>query len=177
MKKSKILSLISTCAAPALVILCGLVLTFSPDSASALVSRILSVILLVWGIGCALVALFGENNRAKNVLLAVALVCVSRWLDNNPLALAAGIGRFLGIVMMVGALGGFLRSSQSLSRVLCLAMGVLGLVLTVLPMTTSRLVFTLCGLAATAAGVLMLISRLREGKRLDSGDSNIIDAL
>ena len=54
----------------------------------------------------------------------------------------------------------------------------LGGILVLLPMTASRLVFSLCGLAVTVIGVFMLLDRLRL-RRLNGGDEdpNIIDAL
>jgi hypothetical protein len=47
----------------------------------------------------------------------------------------------------------------------------------VLPMTTSRLVFSLCGVVVLLIGIGMLVDRLKHTKYLDKGDGNIIDAL
>ena len=45
-----------------------------------------------------------------------------------------------------------------------------------MPMTASRLLFGLCGLAVTVVGIFMLLDRLR--RKLPAGDDpNIIDAL
>ena len=53
-----------------------------------------------------------------------------------------------------------------------------GVVLILLPMTTSRLMFSLCGLVVLIIGIVMLLDRLRDRKRLNEPeDPNIIDAL
>ena len=52
---------------------------------------------------------------------------------------------------------------------------VLGLVLILLPMTASRMVFSLCGVVILAVGGGMLAERIWEKKNDD--DANIIDAL
>ncbi len=178
MKKNQMLSLIDRLAAPVAITVCGLILLFRPDTASVLVSKILNVMLVILGIGSALAAAFGSENRIKNGLLAVCFFAAGRWLSQNPLGLAAGTGRFLGIIMMAGAVGGFLKSSRGAGRAYYLAAGVLGLILTLLPMTASRVVFILCGIGVTAVGIVMLLSRLRERRYLNEGDDpNIIDAL
>lgn len=60
-----------------------------------------------------------------------------------------------------------------------LLVAILGGVLILMPMTASRLVFGLCGLAVMVIGIFMLLDRLRH-PRLPGGeddDPNIIDAL
>ena len=53
-----------------------------------------------------------------------------------------------------------------------------GVALVLLPMTASRLVFSLAGLVVLVVGVVMLLDRLRNRRRLEaSSDPNIIDAL
>ena len=51
----------------------------------------------------------------------------------------------------------------------------LGAILVLMPMTASRLVFSLCGLVVTVVGIVMLLDRLRKPRLKDGGD--IIDAL
>ena len=45
------------------------------------------------------------------------------------------------------------------------------------PMALSRLVFSLCGLVVLFIGIGMLVDRLKNQRKLDRGDDNIIDAL
>ena len=51
------------------------------------------------------------------------------------------------------------------------------LVLMVLPLTTSRLVFAVCGIVVLLLGVGMLLDRLKQLHYLPSGKDDIIDAL
>jgi len=55
---------------------------------------------------------------------------------------------------------------------------VIGAVLILLPMTASRLVFTLCGIAVLVIGGIMFFDRIRGRRWIHEGDDpNIIDAL
>ena len=148
MKKHDFWSLVRLLASPVALIVLGLVLLFRPDSASALVATILGWCLLAAGIVLAVAAIAVRESTAVKVLGAVACLAMGIWLLKNPLMLAAGIGRLVGIVLII------------------------------LPMTTSRLVFSLCGLVVLVVGITMLIDRLRF-RRLMGGDDdpNIIDAL
>ena len=89
MNKDKVLNLIGILWAPVGLILLGLVLLFNPDSASALISRVLGWVLIAFGIGFGVSAIVSETGRAGKVIAAVALAVVGGWLTRNPLALAA----------------------------------------------------------------------------------------
>lgn len=178
MKKNKVLFFISRFAAPAALILCGIILVFSPDTGSYLGAKLLSWGLLLGGLFYGFIALAGSVERGKNAFLAVGLLAVGSWLGKNPMGLAVGFGRAVGILMIVGAVGGFFRSNYSGGKAIYLVVGVLGLLLTAVPMTASRTIFILIGLGLLIAGIAMLVKRLRDDRYLDSGDDpNIIDAL
>ena len=54
----------------------------------------------------------------------------------------------------------------------------IGAVLVLMPMSASRLVFTLCGVAVLVIGGMMFFDRIRGRRWLTEGDDpNIIDAL
>lgn len=162
--------------APALLILLGAVLIVSPDSASALIARLLGWLLAFLGICCGIAALASPQGRAGKVFAAIALAVAGGTLAKNPLILAAWIGRFIGIVLLVNALSDFFAARRiGLRPGFSFVTAILGLVLIVLPMTASRLLFTLCGVAVAAVGVVMLLSRLKTPR--DPRDPNIIDAL
>ena len=128
MKKHDILSLIYPLITPVVLILLGLVLMFSPDSASALIAKVLG-----WGV--------------------------------------------IGILLLLRGGRDLFQSVSRGGKILAAIVAVLGIVLIVLPMTTSRVVFSLCGVVLLIVGIAMLAERLRERRYLDGGDSNIIDAL
>jgi len=177
MKKQDILSLIQFFLAPALVTLLGLLLLINPDSASALISKILGGILSAVGFLLAIVALFSDRRRAGKLVSALMLLCCGGILSARPLLLAAFAGRIVGILLLADGLMDLLNAHRrGIRSLMPLLVTILGGMLVLMPMTASRLVFRLCGLAVTVIGIVMLLDRLRH-PQLPGGDSNIIDAL
>ena len=179
MKKRDFLSVVYQLASPAALILLGLLLIISPDAASALVARLLGWIVLLVGIGFGITAIFSRQGQVGKGVMAVGCVTIGGFLMRNPLVLAAGIGRLLGILLILrGGRDVMLSRRYGHGRILAMVTTVVGVVLAVLPMTTSRLVFSLCGLVVLGIGAVMLYDRLKNRRYLDDGgDPNIIDAL
>lgn len=177
MKKREFFDLIYLLAAPAALILVGVVLIFAPDTASVLISRLLGWVLTLAGIFTGIWAIFGGGKVGKG-LLAVGLVCVGGFLSANPLMLAAFVGRIIGVLIALRGLRDlFLSRSRGHGQTLALMLTVAGIVLILLPLTTSRIVFSLCGAVVLVLGVLSLLDRLRDARRLPKGKDDIIDAL
>ena len=176
MKKDDILSLLRLLIAPVLVILLGLVLIVNPDSASALISKVLGWVIIAVAVN-GISAIFNENGRISKSICAVVLAVVGGWLVKNPLALAAWIGRIIGILLAIDGLQDiFELRRQGKSFLFSLIIAAVGVVLVLMPMTTSRIVFFLCGVVVLLIGVAMLIDRLKGKPRLKDG-GDIIDAL
>jgi len=165
--------------APLVLILLGLVLAVNPDSASALIAKLLGWLIAFTGACCGLTALGTPHGRVGKVFAAIVLAVAGGWLVKNPLALAAWIGRFIGILLLINGVSDFGASRRcSMRPGFSLVTTLLGVILIVLPMTASRLLFRLVGLVVTCVGVAMLISRLKGTPRLkEPDDPNIIDAL
>lgn len=178
MKKRDLLSLVYQLASPVALILLGLVLIFNPDTASALIARLLAWGMLLAGIGIGIAAIVSKRGQVGKGVAAVGCVSIGGFLMRNPLVLAAGIGRLLGILLILrGGRDVMLSNRSGHGRILAILTTVVGVVLTVLPLTTSRLVFSLCGVAVLGIGAAMLIDRLKERRYLEDRDPNIIDAL
>lgn len=178
MKKDKIFALLYQLASPVLLIVLGAILLFRPDTASALIARLLGWVLTLVGIGFGISALVSRDGLAGKVLGAIVCAVIGGWLTANPLLLAAGIGRFLGILVAIRGIRDVFQSrSRGHGQILAIVTTVVGVLLTVLPMTTSRLVFSICGVVILVIGIAMLLDRLKDRRLLDDGDSNIIDAL
>ena len=177
MKKETIFDMIRTFLAPVLVILLGLMLLFNPDSASALISKLLGSVLILIGIGFGIAAITGDRDKVSKGITAVILAVTGGWLTRNPLALAAWFGRIVGIVLMINGIQD-MKNMRSMGKRFALPglVTLIGFVLILLPMTTTRLVFSACGVVVLILGGIMLLDRLRS-KRLDSGDDKIVDAL
>lgn len=179
MKKQDILNKINLLLAPILIIALGLVLLINPDSASALIAKLLGWLMVAMGIGIGISAIVTQSGQIGKGIAAVALVVVGSWLAKNPLLLAAWIGRIVGILLVIDGIQDILHAHrQGMRHIMPILVTAVGAVLILLPMTTSRLVFSLCGLVVLIIGVAMLLDRLKERKLLDEPeDPNIIDAL
>jgi uncharacterized membrane protein HdeD (DUF308 family) len=178
MKKNKVLQLLYQLASPVAVILLGLMLIFCPDTATALIARILGWILTIIGIGVGIVAIIDREHAIGKGITAVGFACVGGWIAANPLMLAAWIGRLLGLLIAIrGVRDLMLYASRGYSRFLALITAAVGVILVVLPLTTSRLVFAACGVVVLLLGVGMLLDRLKQLHYLPQGRDDIIDAL
>ena len=175
MKKEEISSYIRLFLAPVLVMVLGLILVINPDSATAFVSKILGTVIILIGIGFGVSAIFEKRGRSAKAITAVVMAIVGGWLVKNPLALAAWLGRFIGVLLVIDGLQDMGELRRCGKRFLLpLVVTVLGAVLILMPMTTSRLVFTLCGVVVLIMGAVMLLDRFRTKPKLK--DSNIVDA-
>lgn len=179
MKKDNTRSMLELLLTPGLLILLGLILLLRPDTASVLISRVLGGMLVAAGIGFGISAIVTHRGQVGKGIAAVSFVLVGGWLARNPLFWAAWIGRILGALLVVDSLRDMMRAkSQGLRGRLPLIAAAVGVALVLLPMTASRLVFSLAGLVVLVVGVVMLLDRLRNRRRLEaSSDPNIIDAL
>ena len=146
MKKTEFTTLVKLLITPVLMIVLGIALVVRPDSASA-------------------------------ILFCVVTLALGLWLVRNPLRLAAALGRIAGLLILVRAV----RDIANAARWKCgmkyaLISAIVGALLIVLPMTTSRAVWVILGILVVVLGVLIAVDRVKLGKLLPSGDDNIIDA-
>lgn len=176
MKKHQISDFISRFATPAALIVLGLVLIFCPDTASALISKVAGWGLMMSGIVVAVAMVVDGNWSVSKILTILVLVGLGRWLMNHPLAWAAWGGRIIGLLLLLRGIRDFTQSVFAQGKVLSVVTAVLGLMLILLPMTASRMVFSLCGVVLLTVGGGILAERIWEKNRGDD-DPNIIDAL
>lgn len=179
MKKQDILSLIQLLMVPTMLILLGLVLVVNPDTASVLISRVLGYILVFCAVTAGLMAVISQNGKIGKGIAAVVLAVAGGWLAMNPLWLTAWISRLLGMLIVINVLPDlFYAVKQKRNFLFHVLAAAVGSVLILLPVTASRLVFTLCGIAVLAIGGIMFFDRIRGRRWLHEGeDPNIIDAL
>jgi len=179
MKKQDVLSLLNLLLVPVLLILLGLILVVNPDVASAMIAGILGYILIAGAVIGGIAAVVSRQGKIGKALFSVALAMVGIWLVRNPLILAAWIGRFVGVLILINSLPDlFYAHKQGRGILFHVISALAGVVLILLPMTTSRLVFTLCGVVVLVIGAVMFVDRIRGRRWLNAGDDpNIIDAL
>lgn len=181
--KDKIVYWVRRLGVPALMTVLGAVLLFRPDTASALIARILGWVLVLVGGGCAAAALLGHPvSKTTRLIWAAILVMAGLWMLGNPLVLAEFIGRVLGIALLIQGgrdislryTGG--RPEWTPGLLLAAATALIGLILVLLPLTTSRLLFTVVGAVLIGLGVGEIYDRLKGRPGIGSGDDpTIID--
>ena len=177
MKKHQISEFVSRFATPVVLIVLGLVLIFCPDTASALISKVAGWGLLMAGIIVAVAMVVDRNWSVTKILTILVLVGLGRWLMAHPLAWAAWGGRIIGALVLLRGIRDFTQSAFTQGKMLSALTALLGLVLLLMPMTASRMVFSLCGVVVLAIGGGMLAERIWEKKNGEDDDPNIIDAL
>lgn len=184
MRKYTIPQLVNLLGMPVLTVVLGLILLFSPDTASALVGKILAWLCILAGVALGAGALSRHSaGQRTQILLAVVCLLVGLWMLMNPLVLAKFLGRILGVFILIRGIRsipqGYAKPEKFLRApgvgIACVTT-LLGLVLILIPMTTSRLLFTIVGIVMIGVGVAQGFDRLRAKKMLDEGDDpNIID--
>ena len=177
MKNHKFSAILSQFATPAVLIALGLVLIFCPDTASALISKVVGWGLMMTGIIVAVTMVVDRNWPVSRILTVIVLVGLGRWLMTHPLAWAAWGGWIIGLLLLLRGIRDFIQSAFTQGKVLSAVTALLGLMLILVPMTASRMVFSLCGVVILAVGGGMLAERVWEKKNWDNDDPNIIDAL
>ena len=177
MKKQNLSAFLSRYATPIVLILLGLVLIFCPDTASALISKAAGWGLMMAGIIVAVAMVVDSDWSVSKILTVLVLAGLGRWLMTHPLAWAAWGGRIVGLLLLLRGIRDFTQSVFTQGRALSVLTAVLGVVLILMPMTASRMVFSLCGVVILAVGGGMLAERIWEKKNGEGDDPNIIDAL
>ena len=142
--------------APLLVIVLGVVLMVRPDSGSALVGKVGGWALILLGGGLILDSLLIPSALTGKILFAAAALAAGVWLVRNPLGLAAAIGRIAAVLILIRGVQDMINASRwKCGMRYALISAIVGAVLILLPMTTSRIVMVLLGLLVALLGVLM----------------------
>lgn len=177
MKKEKMLYLMERLSLPVLLCVVGLVLLFSPDTASALVGRVAGIGLLVMGAVYLVEGLTTRVDVPRRLLIALVCLAGGGWLTTEPLALAAWIGRLVGLFFLLRGLGSLVEAKKLGQKLTWpLVITLTGVLLLLSPMITSRLVLKTFGLLLSIVGGVLIATRLNQQKRLEGGqDPNIID--
>lgn len=187
MDMERIKKLLRLYAWPGVLIFVGLILMVSPDTASALISKIIGWVLIGIGVCIAIAAILdGGYGRTGQVVSAVLCLGVGIFISAFPLVLAEMLGRFFGILLTirgVAAVRGALQKKNAdltwqYSMMIALVTLAIGVILALLPLTLSRIILNLCGLALVVIGVVTVIATRQEQKMLESGRRrpDVIDA-
>lgn len=180
MKKYDAMRLVNVFGGPVLMAVLGLILLFNPDSASALIAKAAGWVLLI-ACGISAVSSVSDGIRGGRLFFAVSGALAGLWLLGNPLVLASALGRFAGILLLYRGGRDLWEYRQYAGTgkkpIVGVIAAVLGVVLFFLPMSASRLLFSLVGLVLIAVAVAEIYDRVKIRRLLEGGDPNIIDAL
>lgn len=177
MKKSDAATLGKLLLTPVLMIILGIALILRPDSASALVGKVLGWVLLLVGVGGAVESLIVKDITTGRVLFCVVALALGLWLIRNPLRLAAALGRIAGLLILIRSVQDIINATRwKCGMKYALLSGIIGALLILLPMTSSRAIWVILGILVTLVGILTAVDRVKFGRGLPSGDDNIIDA-
>lgn len=176
MKKYTPAQLVRMLAAPAVTVLIGLILLFSPDTASALVGRLLGWVFLLLALADAVSLRSADKKR---LVRAVIVGLIGLWVLTNPLSVTKTLGRILGLTFFIWGIHrirGNDRCAVDLRTLTAGAVTILGAVLFLLPLSVTRTVLNIAGIVIIAIGIADGFDRIKGRKLLNEGsDPNIID--
>ena len=157
------------------ILLCGLILTFNPEGATAWVTRLLGWALVIICAGKLITLAAGDRlHWGREAFYSGACLCVGVILLARPMIIANLIGRTMGIILLVWGINAIREGHSKLTAILTI---LAGLVLVCIPATLTNTLLTLCGIVLTLIAVANILSSVKEHNRLEKGDPNIIDAL
>ena len=164
-----------------LTILCGVILVMRPDTASALLSAVAGWALIAVGVA-ALIGGFTGSSGGSIVPGAVLLVA-GAWLHRNPLMIASVLGFVAGFWVLRQGLKAMKDAQRSKRNgglwipgaVLAVLEALIGVRLMLSPLSISRMVLSIGGLALIAIGACTLAAHYKSTRYIPE-PGGIIDA-
>ena len=165
-----------------LMILGGVILVLKPDTASALLSAVAGWGLIAAGVA-ALIAGFAGDLGVGSVVTGAVLLLSGSWLHRNPLMIASVLGFVVGFLVLRQGLRA-MKDAQRSKRsgglwipggVLAVIEALIGVRLMLSPLSISRLVLTVAGLALIVCGACNLVARYKSTRYIPK-PNGIIDA-
>ncbi len=177
MNRNRFISLLESYISPVLLTAAGLVMLFCPDSASALVSDILSWGLIIAGVCLVLgIIISQEYTSVFNWIRAAGCIGLGGFFLSDPLLLAQLIGQVLGLLILVQGISSIRMSYSDFGKILSVITIIIGIVLVVAPMSLSRLVMRILAVVMIVVGAAEIVDRIFVRKLHKSDNTDIIDA-
>ena len=164
-----------------LMILCGVILVLKPDTASALLSAVAGWALIAVGVAALIGGFTGSSGGS--VVTGAVLLLSGAWLHRNPLMIASVLGFVVGFLVLRQGLRA-MKDAQRSKRsgglwipggVLAVIEALIGVRLMLSPLSISRLVLTVAGLALIVCGACNLVARYKSTRYIPK-PNGIIDA-
>lgn len=173
-------------AMPVAQIVLGLILLLNPDGVVSVICKILGWLMVAAALYFAFSMVKTARNRdAGTVILALGFGGCGAFLIKNPLILAVGTGKIIGILLAIRGVSGLIQAGKDRenggSYILSYLGGavstILGIWLVLSPMAPSRLIFGLIGIALIVVAAVKLLGLKQDFAALvEPRDPNIIDA-
>ena len=177
MDRNRIFKLAKDCAGEIFMILCGLILMLFPDTAVALVTKLVAWLLVGIGVFKVMKNLKDSAIYWGDWVATVLYFLLGGYLLVNPLVISETIGRFLGIVLIIHGMSDLRQARYGSGKAIGILTAVAGMALVVIPRTLINTLLGVAGLVLLIVGIISLVDKLRHGRYLEeSGDPNIIDA-
>ena len=177
MDMNRILKVAKRCAGEIFMILCGLLLLLMPDTAVALVTKVVAWVLVVIGVIKVMNNLKDSGAYWGSWVYPVLCLLAGGYLLVNPLAISETIGRLLGILLIIHGINDLRQSRHGSGKAISILTAVAGIVLVLIPRTLINTLLSVAGLVLLIVGIVNLVDKLRHNRYLaEGGDPNIIDA-
>lgn len=159
---------------PGLTVLLGLILLFRPDSITGAIGTVFGFAVAL--VGCAMLVsfFFGHTRDGLRLAGAIILMVLGFSIIQRPLALTSQIGRFIGILLMLQSVRQLTGEVTVRSKSMSVVSGIVGLVLMLVPVSSSRLLISGCGLVVLLVGLGLMLDKWKSDKHPPKDD--IIDA-
>lgn len=146
---------------PCLTVLLGLILIFRPDSVTSVIGSIIGLVILAVGTVLLISFFRGYHKDGLRLAAAVILMVLGLSVVRSPLSLVSQLGRFIGILLVLQSVRELIGEVPMGNKLTCIVTGIAGAVLMLVPMSGSRLVLAVCGIAVLGAGIGMLTMTYR----------------
>ena len=158
-----------------LILLCGLVLTFNPEGATAAATKMLGwALVIIFALKLIKLAVGDRLHWGREAFYGGCCIAVGVILLAKPLIIANLIGRTIGIILMIWGLSAIKDGHSKFTAFITVAAG---LVLVCIPATLTNALLTICGVIMIVIAVMNIVSRFRERKRITGSENpRIIDA-
>ena len=164
-----------------LTILCGVILVMRPDTASALLSAVAGWVLIAIGVAALIAGFTGSSGGS--VVTGAVLLLAGAWLHRNPLMIASVIGFVAGFWVLRQGLKAMKDAQRSKRNgglwipgaVLAVLEALIGVRLMLSPLSISRMVLSIGGLALIAIGACTLAAHYKSTRYIPE-PGGIIDA-
>lgn len=182
MKNTNWKAFLSLAVLPLLQLLLGAMLLLNPDGTLAAVFRIIGWLLVAAALICVFAVAADRSHTTGGVIGALVCGIGGVLLLRNPLILAAGTGKVLGVLLILRAVAGFVQGGKVSGRPVRHALGelpelILGIFLLLSPMAPTRLIFGIIGAVLIVGAVLKLLGMKKELAALTEPEKpKIIDA-